>query len=64
MPTDEAIATPPDDIIRAFICDLDDERAMVHINRTNALGAYDTTSYGTESRKLIADALRKTLGGN
>lgn len=49
------------DIIRSFISDLEDETAMIHTNRTNNLGCYDTTSWGARSRQVLSEALRKAL---
>lgn len=49
------------DIIRAFIRELEDNDAMVHTNRTNALGCYDTQSWGAGARRVLASALRSAL---
>ena len=53
----QACKTSDADIALRFLRDLQDPTAQVHVNRVNALGAYDTTSYGTHSRMVIANAI-------
>ena len=52
------------DIINEFIAGLENGKVMIHTNRVNGLGCYDTKSWGERSRRVLADALRKSTPAN
>ena len=58
MSDGEAKAQTEPDIVNDFIREMEDGRTILHTNRVNGLGCYDTHSWGDTSKRVLAAALR------